>query len=64
MAFAVAFGLPYWTLLFGGSSGFTVLPSAGTPSYTVTLTVLDSAGTGFTVPQAVLDSAGTSYNPV
>jgi len=48
----------------GSSSGFSVLPSAGTPSYTVTLTVLDSAGTGFTVPQAVLSSAGTSYNPV
>ena len=46
------------------ATGFTVLPSAGTPSYNVTLTVLDSAGTSYVVSSTVKDSAGTSYTPI
>ena len=46
------------------TTGYTVLPAAGTPSYTATRTVLDSAGTSYSVPATVLDSAGTSYTPI
>lgn len=46
------------------AGNFAVLPSAGTPTYTVTRTVLDSAGTSYAVPAAVLSSGGTSYNPI
>ena len=52
---------------FGSSAepaGFAVLPAAGTPSYSVTTTVLDSAGTSYTVSTTVRDSAGTAYTPI
>ena len=45
-------------------SGFSVLPAAGTPTYTVTTTVLGSTGTSYSVPQTVLSSNGTSYTPI
>ena len=45
-------------------AGFAVLPAAGTPSYSVTTTVLDSAGTSYTVSTTVRDSAGTAYTPI
>lgn len=46
------------------AGSFAVLPAAGTPTYTVTRTVLDSAGTSYAVPGAVLSSGGTSYSPI
>lgn len=68
MSFGYGFSLPNWQSLSGGvtppPTGFTVLPAAGTPTYTVTRTVLDSAGTSYSVPATVLDSAGTSYTPI
>ena len=46
------------------ATGFSVLPAAGAPTYTVTLTVLNRAGTSYTVSSTVLDSAGASYTPI
>ena len=46
------------------AGSFAVLPAAGTPTYTVTRTVLDSAGTSYSVSGTVLSSGGTSYTPI
>ena len=46
------------------SSGFNVLPSAGSSSYPVTYAVLSSGGTSYTVVSTVLGSSGTSYTPI
>lgn len=45
-------------------STFAVLPAAGTPTYSVTRNVLDSAGASYAVPATVLNSAGASYTPI
>lgn len=48
----------------GGSNagaGFTVLPSSGAPTYNVTTTIKNSAGTDFIVPATIKDSAGNKY---
>ena len=45
-------------------STFDVLPSSGSPTYTVTNDVPNSSGTVFTVLATVLSSNGTSYSPI
>lgn len=70
MSFGFGFSLPNWLSLSAGgtptppAAAFAVLPSSGTPTYTVTRTVLDSAGTSYAVPATVLSSNGTSYTPI
>jgi len=68
MSLAFGLALPHWQILSGQAAppatGFAVLPAAGTPSYSVTTTVLDSAGTSYTVSTTVRDSAGTAYTPI
>jgi hypothetical protein len=69
MSFGYGFSLPNWLSLSAGAAptppaNFAVLPSSGTPTYTVTRNVLDSSGAVFVVPATVLDSAGTSYTPI
>ena len=46
------------------SGNFAVLPAAGTPTYSVTRSVLNSAGASYAVPATVLNSAGASYTPI
>lgn len=43
---------------------FDVLPSSGSPTYTVANDVPDSSGTVFAVLATVLSSDGTSYSPI
>lgn len=71
MSFGFGFALPNWLSLSAGGTpvppptgNFAVLPSTGTPTYTVTRNVLDSAGAVFAVSGTVLSSSGTSYNPI
>lgn len=70
MSFGYGFSLPNWQTLSGGAFGpppsgnFAVLPAAGTPTYSVTRSVLDSAGASYAVPATVLNSAGASYTPI
>lgn len=67
MSVGFGFSFPNWQTLAGGAvapTGFVVLPAAGTPTYTVTRNVLDSAGVSYAVPAAVLSSTGVSYNPI
>lgn len=63
MTFGLAFGFPRYDVKVGVApppSGFIVLASDNTP-YTVTQTVLDSAGASYTVSSTVLSSNGTAY---
>ena len=66
MSFGFGFSLPNWLSLGGTSklASFTVLPAAGTPTYTVTRDVLSSTGVSYAVPATVLSSTGVSYNPI
>lgn len=56
--------IPYKILTAAPSAFFAVLPAAGSPTYNVTSSVLNSAGTVFIIPSTVLSSTGTSYTPI